>query len=142
MKKIIVELKIFRHSKPVIMEIADNKTLSELIPVLTKVLGFPAVDSNNHKYYYWLEDISGNHLALSAYPSEARIGNQSVLIINRNTELPDVLKNKISPHPIPISTDVAKETSSELIARNISPQDLRGGLDVPPSWKEISVSKK
>jgi hypothetical protein len=142
MKKIIVELKANPKSKSTIIEISDNKTLFELIPVLIKVLGFPITNSHDHQYHYWLEDASGNPLALSAYPSEAGVANQSVLIINRGNELPDVVEQKVSQSIVSTSPDAEKDMPTEAIARNISPQDLRGGLDVPPFWKEISVSKK
>ena len=145
MGKLIVELRTDIQSKSIDIEMLDEEKLSNLMPILIKVINYPEKNDNGEIYHYWLSDIKGNPISLDCTPSEAGIGNKSVLLLNRGLHLPDMLSNDVQ-----LGKSIEKadkeyleftSDASTSIQRNISPQDVRGELNIPASWKKIVVKK-
>ena len=145
MGKLIVELRTDLQSKSIDIEMLDEEKLSNLMPILIKVINYPEKNDTGEIYHYWLSDTKSNPINLDCTPSEAGIVNRSVLLLNRGLHLPDMLSSDVQ-----LGKSIEKadkeyleftSDASPSIQRNISPQDVRGELNIPASWKKITVKK-
>lgn len=147
MSTLIINLKTEPKTRAIQIEMVDEVKIVELIPTLIKVLNYPERNNAGEVYRYWLSDIRGNPINQYLTPLDAGIENNSTLFLNREFHLPDAVTRKIQPT---FSRGEANQRQgfeftdeiSTPIQRNISPQDIRGELNVPSSWKRIIVGDR
>lgn len=143
MGRLIINLKTEPRSKYILIDMTDEIEISKMMPTLIKIIDYPEKNANEELYHYWFSDTKGNPINQHLTPNAAGIKNRSVLFLNRGLSLPKAVTEEVQSNqstPKLDESDYKFEADiSTTIQRNVSPQDIRGKLDIPPSWKKISV---